>query len=519
MEEKRQEEEQLRLLKEQEDAMEKKRLADLKEKELEEAMEKKKKDDLEKKEKKDAARKLRKEQKKPEKSKKVTESSGLLDVAELLLQEEKGTNGDSEGELSEASKVHALQQLKEKHEGKQRVMESAGSTVEVRKRKQPTKSASVVDSREEGVAGTSKKVKLEVTGPVESKDEFLGTSRCFPPAAYWLLTSVSEHCMQCHLDSAKCFVKPASKKSNQGWTCSHCKIKKSACSFNKGTTSSLAIGSNEVSEVLHNLVATVTVLAGKVNSLTGEVAFLWSHVGNLCDNYCMEDIESPRDLLSESNTEEWKMSCAELHNLKSVNTEALWQVMGFHLDCDMVQLRKGRLLELKEVDPKDPYKIANHQFWYDTRGPEMIEVMKVCHELFQGMRNEFYKLGGCRAEWQFWKDHLQKHCEDFMVEDSDVDEKVLDGKVQKAMKPYRDDLGIPAFNNLFVLDLDPTAVNTSEEDEDEDSVEESDSTEDEGEVPAEEQDVEMAEAANAVSGSNTSIPPDVILLGLFCMHI
>ncbi len=100
-----------------------------------EAAEQKKKDDLRKKEKKDAARKLRKEQKKKEKVEKPAESVRLPDVAELL-REEKGTDGDSEGELSEASKVQAHQYLKEKREGKQRAMEPGVSPMEGRKRKQ-----------------------------------------------------------------------------------------------------------------------------------------------------------------------------------------------------------------------------------------------------------------------------------------------------------------------------------------------------------------------------------------------
>ncbi len=209
----------------------------------------------------------------------------------------------------------------------------------------------------------------------------------------------------------------------------HCKIKKSACSFNKGTTSSLVVGSDEISEVLHNLVATVTILAGKVDSLTDEVASLQSHVGGLCDDYCTKDLESPSDFLSDSELEGWKASCAELHDLEGVNSEVLRQVMGFQLDCDVAQLRKGGLLEPEKVDPQDPYEIANHQFWYGTSGLEMIEIMKVRRALFQATRNEFYKLGGHWSEWQFWKDHLHKHCEDFMVEDSDPKEKVLDGKV------------------------------------------------------------------------------------------
>ncbi len=90
---------------------------DLKEKELEEAAEKKKRDDLEKKEKKEVAKKLRKKQKKKEKAKKAAESSGIPDVAEML-REEKGTDGNSEGKLSEASKALACQHLKEKCKGK-----------------------------------------------------------------------------------------------------------------------------------------------------------------------------------------------------------------------------------------------------------------------------------------------------------------------------------------------------------------------------------------------------------------
>ncbi len=126
------------MLKEQEDAAEKKRLADLKEKELEEAMEKKRK--------------------------------------------EKGTDGDSEGELSEVPKVlkaQACQYLKEKCKGKRRATEPGMSPSEERKRKWMMKSASVVESREEGVASFSKRVKLEVMGPTEGEDKFLGNSEYF----------------------------------------------------------------------------------------------------------------------------------------------------------------------------------------------------------------------------------------------------------------------------------------------------------------------------------------------------
>ncbi len=181
----------------------------------------------------------------------------------------------------------------------------------------------------------------------------------FLPPAYQLLTLVSEHCMRCCLDSARCFAKPASEKSNRGRTCSRCKIKKSTCSFNKGTSSLLVVGSDEILEVLHNLVATVTVLAGKVDSLTGKVTSLWSHVGDLCDDYHTEDLESPFNFLLDSEPEGWKASCTELHNLEGVNSKTLRRVMGFWLDCDIAQLRQGGLLEPEKVDPQDPYEIAN----------------------------------------------------------------------------------------------------------------------------------------------------------------
>ncbi|KAK0244463.1 hypothetical protein EDD85DRAFT_945778 [Armillaria nabsnona] len=151
------------------------KLADLKEKKLAEATEKKRKDDLVKQEKKDAVKKLRKEQRKKEKAEKAVESVRLPDVAELL-REEKGTNGDSEGELSEASKAQAHQFLKEKCEEKWRPMEPGVSPTEGRKRKQITKSASVVESEEEGVASFSKQVKLEVAGPAEGVTHMPQTS-------------------------------------------------------------------------------------------------------------------------------------------------------------------------------------------------------------------------------------------------------------------------------------------------------------------------------------------------------
>ncbi len=91
-----------------------------------------------------------------------------------------------------------------------------------------------------------------------------------------------------------------------------------------------------------------------------------------------------------------------------------------------------------------------------------------------------------------------------MVEDSDPKEKVLDGKVRKVRKPYGDDLDIPALDGLFVLDTDPAAVDTSGEDEGEESGDSQglESVENEGKALAGEKDVEMADVASVVGGSS-----------------
>lgn len=93
-----------------------------------------------------------------------------------MLREEKGTDGDSEKELSKTLKTQVHQLLKEKHERKWRAIEPMVSPAERRKRKQMMKSVSVVENREEGVASSSEKVKLEVTGPTEGENELLGNS-------------------------------------------------------------------------------------------------------------------------------------------------------------------------------------------------------------------------------------------------------------------------------------------------------------------------------------------------------
>ncbi|PBK77864.1 hypothetical protein ARMSODRAFT_1010503 [Armillaria solidipes] len=105
-----------------------------------------------------------------------------------------------------------------------------------------------------------------------------------------------------------------------------------------------------------------------------------------------------------------------------------------------------------------------------------------------------------------YKEALCKHnCKDFMMEDSDPEAEISDGKIRKGQKPYGDNLGIPALNNLFILDMAPKEED-SEKDEDEDSKEsedESESTKDKDNAPAESmEDVEMTEMVNAVGAPN-----------------
>ncbi|KAK0447961.1 hypothetical protein EV421DRAFT_1900618 [Armillaria borealis] len=189
-------------------------------KEQQDAVEKKKKDDLKKeKEEKEAAKRLRKEQRKVEKVVKAVESSkgkGTEKAAEAaLIEEEKGADADTEEEMLEGTKKKALKKLKEIRDGKRRVTAPIGP-----KRKWAPKSTSVVEESDgESRPGPSKRVKMEILGPTEGEEEMIGNKR-------------------------------SSEKSIYGHTCSHCKTKKAACSFNKGTLSTLAVGSEEISELL-----------------------------------------------------------------------------------------------------------------------------------------------------------------------------------------------------------------------------------------------------------------------------
>ncbi len=272
----------------------------------------------------------------------------------------------------------------------------------------------------------------------------------------------------------------------------------------------LTISSEEVLELLAKLVNMVETLANKVDILTGQVVDLRSRVDNLVDDFQSEEIDSPEELISDM--EEWQVSCVELKDLERVNSEALWWVMQWQLDEDMVQLRVKGPVEPKKMNVDDLYKVTNREFWYSLGGLEKMAEMKLKWDLFQATRNEFYKLNGHRSEWQPWKNYLWKHnCNNFMVKDLNPGEKVLNSKVQKLWKPYRKDLGIPALDGLFVLDVvldgDSAEVTTSEGDGDEESgesEEESESIEDNRNALAGgTEDVEMEEVADVVGPMNT----------------
>ncbi|KAK0455152.1 hypothetical protein EV421DRAFT_1730171 [Armillaria borealis] len=406
--------------------------------------------------------KAKEEQKKVEKATKAMESGkGAVEAMEAaLVHEERGTDADTKGEMSEGAKKKTLKKLKEICDGKQRVM------VPVRpKRKWAPKSTSVVEESDgESRPGPSKRVKTEVSGSMEGEEELVGNT---------------------------------SEKSIRGRMCLCCKTKKATCSFNKGTSSALAVGSKEILELLEKLAHMVETLSNKVDVLAGQAISLGGHVDNLVNNFQSEEIDSLEELISDM--EEWQALCVELKDLGSVNSEALWRVMGWWLDEDMVQLRAKGPAEPEKMNTDNPYEVANCEFWYGLRGPNKMVEMKLKCDLFQATQNEFYKLKGHWSKWQFWKAYLQKHnCDDFLVEDSDPGEKVLDGKVRKSQKPYSRDLGIPALDGLFVLDGDSAGTTTSEDEKSDESEDLESAEDDKDALAGGTEDVEMGEVAGVV---------------------
>ncbi|PBK71787.1 hypothetical protein ARMSODRAFT_973361 [Armillaria solidipes] len=242
-----------------------------------------------------------KQQKEAVEKKKHNDLKKKKEKKKLRKDKERGTDGDTEREKSEASKEKALKRLKEKQDSKWKATVPAGP-----KRKHATKSSSMVaDSDKEGMPGPSKKMRTEISGPAEGEEEFGG----------------NKHCMWCRLDGVQCFACPASKKSAWGHTCSHYRTKKAMCSFNKGMSSTMAVCSEEVLEVLEKLTCTVETLTNKVDVLTGQVVNLWSHVDDLVNDFQSKEINSLEELIS--NMEEWQASCMELKDLEGVNSETL----------------------------------------------------------------------------------------------------------------------------------------------------------------------------------------------------
>ncbi|KAK0431140.1 hypothetical protein EV421DRAFT_1912170 [Armillaria borealis] len=190
----------------------------------------------------------------------------------------------------------------------------------------------------------------------------------------------------------------------------------------------------------------IETLANKVDILTGQVIDLRSQVDDLVDDFQLEKINSLEELILDM--EEWQASCTELKNLEGINSEALWRVMGWWLEEDMAQLRAKGLVEPEKMNVDDLYEKHN--------------------------------------------------CDDFMVEDLDLGEKVLNSKVWKSWKPYGEDLDIPALDDLFVMAPVPREDN-SKEDEDEDS---SAVEDEENALAGGTKDMEMEEAADVVGASD-----------------
>ena len=256
--------------------------------------------------------------------------------------------------------------------------------------------------------------------------------------------------MRCRQDNAQCVVRPGSAR---GRTCNRCKTKKAACSLNKGEGSTMPVGSAEVVDLLTKLVRKVDGLAEAVDEMKEEMAGLRGRVDDLVSDFHTDDIDSPADLL-DSDDEAWKASCLELNDLYSVNSEALRKVMQWRLDEDMAHLRSAGPLQLEIMDATDPYEISNQEFWHGYGGPGTIEELKKRRGHFQKTCAEFYTLGGRHKEWMFWKEDLRAlKCEEFLVEDSDLEEEVRGGEIREEMGPLGGGVGIEALDRV-IMDAD-----------------------------------------------------------------
>ncbi|PBK70295.1 hypothetical protein ARMSODRAFT_974267 [Armillaria solidipes] len=128
------------------------------------------------------------------------------------------------------------------------------------KRKCATKSTSVVEKSDgESRPSPSKRVKAVVSGPVESEEEFNSN------------ISAGDVCVAIKMGLIVLHAQPPKNP-------------------------------------------TMDTLANKVDVLMGQVVDLQSCMDNLADDFQLEEVDSPEELIS--NMEEWQVSCAELKDLK-----------------------------------------------------------------------------------------------------------------------------------------------------------------------------------------------------------
>ncbi|KAK0183958.1 hypothetical protein F5146DRAFT_1006949 [Armillaria mellea] len=178
-----------------------------------------------------------------------------------------------------------------------------------------------------------------------------------------------------------CIVQPGSVR---GWTCNCCKMKKAACSLNKGESSMMLVGSMEVLDLLTKLVHKVDGLAEAVDEMKEEMAEFWG---------CIND-----------------------------------------LTCWTLTTRHGKPLA------------SNSMICLGT-----IKELKKRRDHFQKTHAEFYALGGWHKEWMFWKEYLRvSKCEEFLVEDSDLEEEVHGGEIREEMGPLGGRVGIAALDRVVV---------------------------------------------------------------------
>ncbi|PBK75380.1 hypothetical protein ARMSODRAFT_970050 [Armillaria solidipes] len=290
---------------------------------------------------------------KQERERQDEENENLLVAADIPS----GEDGDSESDPMDLKTV-AMAELRKRQriaEGKKK----AGS-VEIQKCK--VRSASVVESGEEGgnvSAGLSvpKHLKMEPE-PTPQDKVFTG----------------SGHCGKCRANKAICFI------CSRVRTCQWCHVKKARCTFNKGGEDSGAMESSSILELLQDISSRLTCLEEKIDAITG-------HVEDLVDDYDVDnEVKYPEDFIPKSIKAEFEVLQMELQ--KPV-------IFTHQLDRDMALIKAEGLMNLSLellLGMDDLYEILNKLFWIETVGATGLhEKMLACNKFLQA-HQDFYNL-------------------------------------------------------------------------------------------------------------------------------